>query len=88
MISVIFTLSEMVSFFLGTHALYYYEGFLRGIIKMKLNCVRLSKKYGSNVALKDFSHEFVPVQMATFFGRFCGAKRPRCVASGQIVFDL
>ena len=27
---------------------------------MKLNCVRLSKKYGSNVALKDFSHEFVP----------------------------
>ena len=31
---------------------------------------------------------FGMLQMATFFGRFCGAKRPRCVASGQIVFDL
>lgn len=35
-----------------------------------------------------YKYTFKIMQMATFFGRFCGAKRPRCVASGQIVFDL
>ena len=58
-----------------------------GYVDKELNgVITVYDKYNSRLGqIKPEGHK---LQMATFFGRFCGAKRPRCVASGQIVFDL
>ena len=59
--------------------IYYYDSFIFfkwGKIQKLISFILLALSVGGNSALFE-------MHIAAYVGRFCGAKRPRCVASGH-----